>query len=788
MKNKIRNKKSRSVIAILTCAALAFVFALPPGGGAANEAFAAKSAKTTKSVSRMSPSDAGKGISKGRYVIRPAVSGTRVVTVRGGSKKSGANIYMYSGDMAKNQLFDVSFDSKGRALIKNVKSKKYVSVSGGKAKKGANVVQASKSSSKGQRWILEPAGKDHGQIVYRVRSALSSKYYLQLSGGKDRNAANIRLWTRNKSKAEKFAFVNVKAVAEPAAAPVIADGIYKIGNSLSSALTFAVPDGAAKSGVAPALETNSSSLAQLFIFTYEDGYYRVRSLVSGKSLSIKDGNVLAHMNAVQYNDASKSYQRFKLVKKNAGTYQMIVKAGGMALRVASGTAAAGRTLETYYPSTSKSQKFKITPVESVKLSAGVYNISPHAREELNLSSGGSDVYASTPLSIEDDDRGFAQKFRLTIEADDSYSIQNLGSQLMLTASGSDVIQAAAPEAGPSPDQLWSAELSVGGMRFISKSTGKAMRLTGGEGAYGIDLAAPSDSVKQAFIPDKTKMFDTGQYRVDSRAGFGSLAVEDASFFALADILTGGADGSGAQAWLVSENADGTLTIRNSRSGKPMETSKSVAGGVVRQNKSSRNAKQKWILEESGDGWYTLSSASGSEYHYLSAGTGVTDGGGYTELTTAPEGPEGDTPDSIEWRFVPVKVTKAGPAMPEDAADAVEKEARKHLGKKYVFGAEGPNTFDCSGYIYYVMNHSGVKEMSRVTAQDIYDSCIKISKGKAKRGDLIFFKNTYKTDRLVTHLGIYLGDGRMIHAGSPVQVSKVDTKYFKAHFYAYGRMP
>jgi cell wall-associated NlpC family hydrolase len=126
-------------------------------------------------------------------------------------------------------------------------------------------------------------------------------------------------------------------------------------------------------------------------------------------------------------------------------------------------------------------------------------------------------------------------------------------------------------------------------------------------------------------------------------------------------------------------------------------------------------------------------------------------------------------------------------MPKAAADAVEAEARKHLGKRYVFGDEGPNTFDCSGYIYYVMNHSGVKEMGRVTAQDIYDSCVKIPAGEAKRGDLIFFKNTYKTDRLVTHLGIYLGGGKMIHAGSPVQISKVNTKYYKAHFYAYARM-
>jgi cell wall-associated NlpC family hydrolase len=322
------------------------------------------------------------------------------------------------------------------------------------------------------------------------------------------------------------------------------------------------------------------------------------------------------------------------------------------------------------------------------------------------------------------------------------------------------------------------------MRFISKSGGKAIQLAGESGDYSVELAAPSDTTTQAFLPVETALFDSGQYRLDNKSGDKSLEVTDASFFKLANIQAGVADESGTQAWFIRMNADGAVTIKNQRSGKPAEAASSASGANVRQNKSSGKNAQRWIVEECGDGWFRLRSATASGA-YLDASTG-TGAAGKSDVR-AMTGAAGEAIDAQKWRFTPVKVVKAGPVMPKAAADAVEQEARKHLGKRYVFGTQGPTTFDCSGYIYYVLNESGVREMSRVTAQDIYDSCVKIPASAAKRGDIIFFKNTYKAGRTVTHLGFYLGNGKMIHAGSPVQISKVNTKYFKAHFYAYGRI-
>jgi hypothetical protein len=115
------------------------------------------------------------------------------------------------------------------------------------------------------------------------------------------------------------------------------------------------------------------------------------------------------------------------------------------------------------------------------------------------------------------------------------------------------------------------------------------------------------------------------------------------------------------------------------------------------------------------------------------------------------------------------------------------EAKKHLGKPYVFGASGPSSFDCSGFVCYVLNHSGWN-IGRKTAQGLFDSCKKIKPGDAKPGDLIFFTGTYRSAGHVSHVGIYVGGGRMVHAGNPVSFADITKPYWKSHLYSYGRLP
>ena len=115
------------------------------------------------------------------------------------------------------------------------------------------------------------------------------------------------------------------------------------------------------------------------------------------------------------------------------------------------------------------------------------------------------------------------------------------------------------------------------------------------------------------------------------------------------------------------------------------------------------------------------------------------------------------------------------------------EAEKHLGYPYVWGGSNPNTsFDCSGFVSWVINHSGWN-VGRLGAQGLYNICTPVSSANVKPGDLVFFEGTYDTDG-VSHVGIYVGNNVMIHCGDPFSYAFLYTNYWQTHFYAYGRLP
>ena len=114
-----------------------------------------------------------------------------------------------------------------------------------------------------------------------------------------------------------------------------------------------------------------------------------------------------------------------------------------------------------------------------------------------------------------------------------------------------------------------------------------------------------------------------------------------------------------------------------------------------------------------------------------------------------------------------------------------KEAEKYLGFPYVWGGYCPATsFDCSGFVSWVLNHSGWN-VGRLGAQGLYNICTPVSAANARPGDLVFFVGTYDTPG-VSHVGIYVGDGMMIHAGDPIGYASTNTAYWQSHFYAFGR--
>ena len=132
------------------------------------------------------------------------------------------------------------------------------------------------------------------------------------------------------------------------------------------------------------------------------------------------------------------------------------------------------------------------------------------------------------------------------------------------------------------------------------------------------------------------------------------------------------------------------------------------------------------------------------------------------------------------------------AIPPEALDdevfaAIIKEAEKYLGYPYVWGGSSPSTsFDCSGFVSWVINHSGW-DVGRLGAQGLCNICTPVSSANVKPGDLVFFTGTYDTPG-VSHVGIYVSNNMMIHCGDPISYANLNSSYWQSHFYRYGRLP
>lgn len=157
---------------------------------------------------------------------------------------------------------------------------------------------------------------------------------------------------------------------------------------------------------------------------------------------------------------------------------------------------------------------------------------------------------------------------------------------------------------------------------------------------------------------------------------------------------------------------------------------------------------------------------------------------------------GNRPDLFPTSSYVSKYITGGPTLHEvpesylsdETFAALLTEAEKYIGYPYVWGGSSPGTsFDCSGYLSYVLNQCGWN-VGRLGAQGLYNYCTPTS--SPRPGDLVFFKNTYDAPdpNGVTHCGLYVGDGWMLHCGDPISYANLNSSYWQSHLYAYGRLP
>ena len=156
-------------------------------------------------------------------------------------------------------------------------------------------------------------------------------------------------------------------------------------------------------------------------------------------------------------------------------------------------------------------------------------------------------------------------------------------------------------------------------------------------------------------------------------------------------------------------------------------------------------------------------------------------GNRPDLFPQPQYPNASTELEYEDYDIPPE------ALEDDQFAAMIAEAEKYLGYPYVWGGSNPSTsFDCSGFVSWVINHSGWN-VGRLSAQSLLNICTRVSSSNARPGDLIFFEKTYNTTG-ASHVGIYVGNNKMIHCGNPISYTSTNSSYWQEHFLAFGRLP
>ncbi len=260
--------------------------------------------------------------------------------------------------------------------------------------------------------------------------------------------------------------------------------------------------------------------------------------------------------------------------------------------------------------------------------------------------------------------------------------------------------------------------------------------------------------KNPIVPMGTKVVMNGvEYTVEDTGNFARYGVDfDIYYDSHAGALQHGHQTM--EAYLADSNGAQSIEVTETVQKKILHVTLENKGfGAVAGNHLSRDQAQLYDIYN-----YTLGNRSDLFPGYGTASEG------YPDYTVSPE------------------------AMSDERFANMIYEAEKYLGTPYVWGGYSPAGFDCSGFVSYVLNHCGNGwDFGRLTANGLKEICTPVSPADARPGDLIFFQGTYATSG-ASHVGIIVGDGMMIHCGSPVQYASYETAYWKNHFLSVGRLP
>ena len=602
-------------------------------------------------------------VADGTYAIASSASQAAnqrgVLDVQGASAAGGATIQLYASNGTGAQRWRVTHDDAGYVTFINVASGLALDVQWGNSAAGTPVQQYTPNGSWSQKWIVisldEESGSDATATAFPTRciivSALAPNIALDLRGGSIASTTPVQIWDSNHSAAQTFTFID----ASPAAPAAVEDGTlpqgwFSLKPQCAPASGVDIYNASRNNNANAQLWSANGTFAQLFTFKYCNGYYLIVNAASGKALDVEMADVVPGTNVQQYQASEVNPAQLWAPVANAdGSYTFINKATGMALNIDGAASYNGANVNAYTPNGSAAQRFTLAKQTNL-LAEGIYTLGASAATNSVLEVSGASQAAGASVQTYASNGTLAQRWRIALVpgAENTYTIQNLGSAKFLTADSAGTVSqraasgatagaatgtgAAAGATAANPAQQWTPVITAHGIAFESVAhPGRVLDLTAGSTANGtrLQLWQANNSPAQAFaLASTTDTLPNGTYTLTVANTNLAIDVANASYASGANVQVFQSNNSGAQKWNVARNADGTYTIVNAASGKALDVAggSAYSGANVQQYQPNGSAAQHWNITFDAGGYKIASAAGAGGACVLDVSGGITSNG------------------------------------------------------------------------------------------------------------------------------------------------------------------
>lgn len=535
-------------------------------------------------------------IKPGTYYIQSQLTGEYMLDVTGASKKSGANVDIYTANLTKAQQWRVIKNSNGTYSIKSVVSGKFLDISGSVMANGRNVQQYKSNKTAAQRWTFTKSGTG-----YVIRSAVKSSFVLDVRNGKAANGTNVQIQTKNGSTAQKWWLVPVKA--SQVSQRLVSDGVYELRLSAAPAYTIDSASDNLVNGANVELHKRDSSMSQRWYLKWEsDGYYSIRNVSTGKVFDIAGDSPAVGANIQSWTANGTDAQRWVISANKDGSYTFTNKATGLAIDAKGARAANGTNVQMNIDTHGASQRFVIKSVKSILPSGTymVYSMIAPLRAAVDIPSASKSAGAQAQLYSANG--SIAERFYFRKVSGSIYTIQSVSSGKYLTDSSGAVVQ---KKRSGKKSQQWAVSVNGNGLSFTNVATGDSIEAEDGRSTDGTKLITDTAASKKAqrFHLVNTRLIPDGYYEIKSAASSKWLDVKGGSLLNNANVQVYARNKTAAQTWDVTYVSGGYYRIVNDGSGKALDVTGASkdANANVQQYTYNKTKAQLWRPELRADG-------------------------------------------------------------------------------------------------------------------------------------------------------------------------------------------